>query len=204
MGLISNGTTIFDAGALDSGLAKGAMTLIKTLTASSSGTLSFINGSNGVVLDGTYKEYIFYFNNIHPSVNDALFQFNLTTDGTNFNVTKTTTFFLSNHNEEDNTTGLAYFATRDLGQSTDDQRIMWELQNDNDDAGAGIMHLFEPSSTTFLKHFIVTTQYKSNPNYSNNLFVGGYGNTTSAITGVRFKLTSGNIDTGTISLYGIA
>ena len=61
MGLISNGTTIFDAGALDSGLAKGAMTLIKTLTASSSGTLSFINGSNGVVLDGTYKEYIFYF-----------------------------------------------------------------------------------------------------------------------------------------------
>tara|TARA_B100001094_G_scaffold106889_1_gene102838 strand:+ start:151 stop:765 length:615 start_codon:yes stop_codon:yes gene_type:complete len=203
MGLISNGTTIFDAGALDSGLAKGAMTLIKTLTASSSATLSFINGSSGVVLDGTYKEYIFYFNNIHPSVNDALLQFNLTTDGTNFNVTKTTTFFLSNHNEEDNTTGLAYFATRDLGQSTDDQRIMWELQNDNDDAGAGIMHLFEPSSTTFLKHFIVTTQYKSNPNYSNNLFVAGYGNTTSAITGVRFKLTSGNIDAGTISLYGI-
>jgi len=171
MGLISNGTTIFDAGALDSGLAKGAMTLIKTLTASSSATLSFINGSSGVVLDSTYKEYIFKFNNIHPSVNDGLFQFNLTTDGTNFNVTKTTTFFLSNHNEEDNTTGLAYFATRDLGQSTDDQRIMWELQNDNDDAGAGIMHLFEPSSTTFLKHFIVTTQYKSNPNYSNNLFV---------------------------------
>jgi hypothetical protein len=203
MGLISNGTTIFDAGALDSGLAKGAMTLIKTLTASSSATLSFINGSSGVVLDSTYKEYIFKFNNIHPSVNDGLFQFNLTTDGTNFNVTKTTTFFLSNHNEEDNTTGLAYFATRDLGQSTDDQRIMWELQNDNDDAGAGIMHLFEPSSTTFLKHFIVTTQYKSNPNYSNNLFVAGYGNTTSAITGVRFKLTSGNIDAGTISLYGI-
>ena len=203
MGLISNGTTIFDAGALDSGLAKGAMTLIKTLTASSSGTLSFINGSNGVVLDGTYKEYIFLFNNIHPSVNDGLFQFNLTTDGTNFNVTKTSTFFIANHNEGDSAAALAYFATRDLGQSTDDQRIMWEMQNDNDDAGAGIMHLFDPSSTTFIKHFSVTTQYKSNPNYSNNLRVAGYGNTTSAITGVRFKLTSGNIDAGTISLYGV-
>jgi len=203
MGLISNGTTIFDAGALDSGLAKGAMTLIKTLTASSSGTLSFINGSNGVVLDGTYKEYIFYFNNIHPSVNDALLQFNLTTDGTNFNVTKTTSFFLANHNEGDTAAAVAYFNTRDLAQSADDQRIMWEMQNDNDDAGVGTMQLFDPSNTTFVKHFLVKTQYKSNPNYSNNIFVAGYGNTTSAITGVRFKLNSGNIDTGTISLYGI-
>ncbi len=204
MGLISNGTTIFDAGALDSGLAKGAMTLIKTLTASSSGTLTFINGSNGVVLDGTYKEYIFYFNNIHPSVNDALFQFNLTIDGTNFNVVKTTSFFLASHNEGDSAAAVAYFATRDLPQSADDQRIMWEMQNDADDNGAGIMQLFDPSNTAFVKHFLVKTQYKSNPEYSNNVFVGGYGNTTSAITGVRFKLTSGNIDTGTISLYGIA
>ena len=81
---------------------------------------------------------------------------------------------------------------------------MWEMQNDADDNGAGIMQLFDPSNTTFVKHFLVKTQYKSNPEYSNNVFVGGYGNTTSAITGVRFKLTSGNIDTGTISLYGIA
>ena len=112
-------------------------------------------------------------------------------------------FFMAYHNEEDNTAALAYFATRDLAQSTDDQRIMWEMQNDNDDAGAGIMHLFDPSSTTFVKHFLVTTQYKSNPNYSNNLRVAGYGNTTSAITGVRFKLTSGNIDTGTIQMFGV-
>jgi hypothetical protein len=176
----------------------GGLVLLSTQTASSSSSIDFTSGINS-----TYKEYIFLFNNIHPSVNDALFQFNLTTDGTNFNVTKTTTFFLANHNEEDNTTGLAYFATRDLAQSTDDQRIMWEMQNDNDDNGSGVMHLFEPSSTTFTKHFIVNTQYKSNPNYSNNLFVAGYGNTTSAITGVRFKLNSGNIDTGVIQMFGV-
>ena len=176
----------------------GNLILLSTQTASGSSSIDFTSG-----IDSTYKEYIFIFNNIHPSVNDALFQFNLSTDGTNFNVTKTTTFFMAYHNEEDNAAALAYFATRDLAQSTDDQRIMWEMQNDNDDAGAGIMHLFEPSSTTFVKHFLVTTQYKSNPNYSNNLRVAGYGNTTSAITGVRFKLTSGNIDAGTISLYGV-
>ena len=94
-----------------------------------------------------------------------MFQFNLSTDGTNFDVTKTTTFFMAYHNEEDSAAALEYFATRDLAQSTDDQRIMWEMQNDNDDAGVGTMHLFEPSSTTFVKNFIVTNQYKSNPNY---------------------------------------
>ena len=176
----------------------GGLVSLSTQTASGSSSIDFTSG-----IDSTYKEYMFLFNNIHPSVNDALFQFNLSTDGTNFNVTKTTTFFLANHNEEDNATGLSYFATRDLAQSTDDQRIMWEMQNDNDDAGAGIMHLFDPSSTTFIKHFLVNTQYKSNPNYSNNLFVSGYGNTTSAITGIRFKLTSGNIDTGVIQMFGV-
>jgi len=195
----ANNNSLSAITAKPSGLAGGGLNLISTQTASGSSTLDFTSG-----IDSTYKEYIFKFINIHPSVNDALFQFNLSTDGTNFNVTKTTTFFMAYHNEEDNTAALAYFATRDLAQSTDDQRIMWEMQNDNDDAGVGTMHLFEPSSTTFVKHFIVTTQYKSNPNYSNNLFVAGYGNTTSAITGVRFKLTSGNIDTGVIKMYGVS
>ena len=75
MGLISNGTTIFDAGALDSGLAKGAMTFIKKLTASNASTLTFHNGSSGVVLDNTYKEYIFTFNNIHTANDSGYFQF---------------------------------------------------------------------------------------------------------------------------------
>ena len=195
----ANNNSLSAITALPASISGGGLNLISTQTASSSSTIDFTSG-----IDSTYKEYIFKFINIHPSVNDALFQFNLSTDGTNFNVTKTTTFFMAYHNEEDNTAALAYFTTRDLAQSTDDQRIMWEMQNDNDDAGVGTMHLFEPSSTTFVKHFIVTNQYKSNPNYSNNLFVSGYGNTTSAITGVRFKLTSGNIDTGVIKMYGVS
>jgi len=195
----ANNNSLSAITSLPASISGGGLNLISTQTASSSSTIDFTSG-----IDSTYKEYIFKFINIHPSVNDALFQFNLSTDGTNFNVTKTTTFFIAYHNEEDNTAALAYFATRDLAQSTDDQRIMWEMQNDNDDAGSGTMHLFEPSSTTFVKHFIVTNQYKSNPNYSNNLFVSGYGNTTSAITGVRFKLTSGNIDTGVIKMYGVS
>ena len=193
-----NNNGVKNATAFGSITGLGNLILLSTQTASGSSSIDFTSG-----IDSTYKEYIFLFNNIHPSVNDALFQFNLSTDGTNFDVTKTTTFFMAYHNEEDSAAALEYFATRDLAQSTDDQRIMWEMQNDNDDAGAGIMHLFDPSSTTFVKHFLVTTQYKSNPNYSNNLRVAGYGNTTSAITGVRFKLTSGNIDAGTISLYGV-
>jgi hypothetical protein len=193
-----NNNGVKNATAFGSITGLGNLVLLSTQTASGSSSIDFTSG-----IDSTYKEYIFIFNNIHPSVNDALFQFNLSTDGTNFNVTKTTTFFIAYHNEGDSAAALEYFATRDLAQSTDDQRIMWEMQNDNDDAGAGIMHLFDPSSTTFIKHFSVTTQYKSNPNYSNNLRVAGYGNTTSAITGVRFKLTSGNIDAGTISLYGV-
>jgi hypothetical protein len=176
----------------------GGLVLLSTQTASGSASIDFTSGINS-----TYKEYIFLFNNIHPSVNDALFQFNLSTDGTNFNVTKTSTFFIAYHNEGGSTDSLDYFTTRDLAQSTDDQRIMWEMQNDNDDAGAGIMHLFDPSSTTFIKNFSVTTQYKSNPNYSNNLRVAGCGNTASAITGVRFKLTSGNIDSGVIQMFGV-
>jgi hypothetical protein len=195
----ANNNSLSAITAKPSGLAGGGLNLISTQTASSSSTIDFTSG-----IDSTYKEYIFKFINIHPSVNDALFQFNLSTDGTNFNVTKTTTFFIAYHNEGDSAAALDYFATRDLAQSTDDQRIMWEMQNDNDDAGVGTMHLFDPSSTTFVKHFIVTNQYKSNPNYSNNLFVAGYGNTTSAITGVRFKLNSGNIDSGVIKLYGVS
>jgi len=195
----ANNNSLSAITALPASISGGGLNLISTQTASSSSTIDFTSG-----IDSTYKEYIFKFINIHPSVNDALFQFNLSTDGTNFNVTKTTTFFIAYHNEGDSAAALEYFATRDLAQSTDDQRIMWEMQNDNDDAGVGTMHLFEPSSTTFVKHFIVTNQYKSNPNYSNNLFVSGYGNTTSAITGVRFKLTSGNIDTGVIKMYGVS
>ena len=205
MGLISNGTTIFDAGALDSGIAKGAMTFIKKLTASSSGTLSFVDGASSVVLDGTYKEYLFTFKDIHPATDDANFLFNMSIDsGSNYNVTKTSTFFRAYHQEDDSQSALAYYTSGDLAQSTGTQLLSYGCGNDNDQCTTGFLHLFNPSSTTFVKHFIGRTNTYESTNNSLKGFIGGYGNTTSAIDAIQFSMSSGNIDAGDICLYGIS
>ena len=76
--------------------------------------------------------------------------------------------------------------------------------NLNDECGAGTLHLFNPSSTTFVKHFICTTNvYEPDADFTVQYFTAGYGNTTSAVDAVQFKMDSGNIDAGTITLYGI-
>ena len=134
MGLISDGTTIFDAGALDSGLAKGAMTFIKKLTASSSSTLSFVHGSGGVDFS-THKEYLFTFKNIHSSGNDtsAKFQFNGSIDaGSNYNVAKTSTFFSLYNGEDGGDPELAYRQNDDLANGTAAQRLTNNGNDDND------------------------------------------------------------------------
>ena len=204
MGLISNGTTIFDAGALDSGLAKGAITLIKTVTlASAAANISFVDGASSVVLDGTYKEYIFYFNNIHPATNNAHFTFQGSVDtGSNYNVAITSSAFSTEHNEADSSTDLSYQAGVDLAQGTGFQRITSSNSHSNDDNAAAILHLFEPSSTTFVKHFIITGNTVASA-YTVGTHIGGYFNTTSAIDAIQFKMSSGNIDAGSISLYGV-
>jgi hypothetical protein len=205
MGLISNGTTIFDAGALDSGLAKGAMTFIKKLTASSSSTLSFVDGASSVVLDSTYKEYMFTFNNIHPATNNVTFTFNMSADaGSNYNVTKTTTHFRAIHGEGDSPATSNYNGSDDMAQGTGFQNLYGGSGNDNDQCISGYFHLFNPSSTTFVKHFIAQTQGSHADDYSITNFIAGYGNTTSAIDAIQFKFSSGNIDAGDICLYGIA
>jgi hypothetical protein len=206
MGLISNGTTIFDAGALDSGLAKGSMTLIKTITlASAAASISFVDGASSVVLDGTYKEYIFYFNNIHPATDDQNLFFNMSADtGSNYNVTKTTTYFRANHNENNNAASLDYRTGEDLAQATGYQKITLGTNNDNDSGSSGYLHLFDPSSTTFVKHFIARVSDAYGEPSNNDTFIAGYGNTTSAVDAIDFKFGSGNIDSGSISLYGIA
>ena len=205
MGLISNGTTVFDAGALDSGLAKGAITLIKTVTlASAAANISFVDGASSVVLDGTYKEYIFYLNNIHPA-SASTFTFNLSIDtGSNYNVAKTTTAFQAEHAEGDGTPQLEYRASDDLAQGTGYQLIGDGIGAENDNSLSGFLHLFEPSSTTFVKHFIVTSQQLTGgTQHSKNSYVAGYANTTSAVDAIDFKMASGNIDAGSISLYGV-
>ena len=117
MGLISNATTIFDAGAISAGLG-GSMTFIKKLTASSSGTLSFVNGASGVVLDNTYKEYLFTFKNMHPSANGPYFQVNFRDGGTNYDAPKTTAFFAARHKEDDSASAVAYITGNDLAEGT--------------------------------------------------------------------------------------
>jgi len=196
----------FDSGAddLEATFSGGDMTFIKKLTASSSGTLSFVNGASSVVLDSTYKEYVFIFNNIHPATDSAQLKFNLSADtGSNYNVTKTTTFFKAYHKEDGSAAALAYESSDDLAQATGSQFLSSVIDNDNDACWDGMMHLFNPSSTTFVKHFMSTGASLGATQVSYNDFVAGYGNTTSAIDAVQFSMSSGNIDAGTIVLYGI-
>ena len=185
--------------ALPASISGGGLNLISTQTASSSSTIDFTSG-----IDSTYKEYIFKFISIHPSADGSQFLFNLSADtGSNYNVTKTTTAFRSFHSEDDSATGLGYYTGGDLAQSTDFQRFADSLGNDNDQSLSGTFTLFNPSSTTFVKHFIANVNYSYDADYSLQYFMAGYGNTTSAINAIQFKMNSGNIDSGTITLYGI-
>jgi hypothetical protein len=181
--------------------APDGITLISSQTASASATISFTTG-----IDSTYKAYKFVFSNIHPANSGADFQFNMSTDsGSNYNVTKTTTFFVAAHSEDDTTEAqLEYRAAQDLAQSTAFQPLVWVVANNNDDNASGSLLLFNPSSTTYVKHFISSGNWvASGTTTAKNSYVAGYGNTTSAVNAVRFQMSSGNIDAGTIYLYGI-
>jgi len=194
-------TVVFNSNnnGIEAGDVGGAMVLISEQTASSSATISFTSG-----IDSTYKEYIFKFFDIHPSADDKNFQFNMSADsGSNYNVTKTTTVFKANHDEGDSATNLTYDTGEDLAQGTGFQTLGNGVGGDNDQSLSGTLHLFDPSNTTFVKHFISTIQYYAFNNYTNNFYVAGYGNTTSAVDAVQFKFNSGNIDAGTIKMYGI-
>ena len=182
----------------------GSMVFIKKLTASSSATVSFVDGTSDVVLDNTYKEYLFTFKNIHCATDDTHFEFNMSADsGSNYNVIKTTTFFKANHDEAGSSTDLSYYTSGDIAQGTGFQNISMGVGSDNDQCTVGYLHLFDPSSTTFVKHFITRTHTTESSDIAWSGFTAGYGNTTSAVDAVQFKFSSGNIDSGTIKLYGI-
>ena len=186
------------------GAAK-ALTHIKTLTASSSSTLSFVNGSSDVVLDSTYPIYLFKFINIHPASDGEDFQFNMSIDsGSNYNVTKTTTWFYGyNSYSIDGLNAVEYNGSFDLAQSTSDQVLTNNIGADNDQSASGSLFIYNPSSTTFVKHFMANINTYHGANQAVNSFAAGYGNTTSAINAFIFRMNSGNIDAGTIKLYGI-
>jgi hypothetical protein len=188
---------------LPSGVGGGSLNLISTQTASSSSTIDFTSG-----LDSTYKEYIFKLYNIHPVTDGVNFTFNGSDDTSShtYDITKTTTAVRYYHDESDTTTLLGYSTGTDIAQGTGDQRLNHgsQLGNGNDENLVGYLHLFNPSDTTFVKHFMAQTNMNSFDNYSVGGLTAGYFNTTNAITAIQFKMDSGAIESGVIKLYGIS
>jgi len=194
-----NNRSVKDATEFGSISSLGSLTFISKQTASSSATISFTSG-----IDSTYKEYIFYFVNIHPATDGQDFQFQgNASGGSGYNETMTTTHFLAQHDEADTYTSLEYSGSRDLAQSTSFATLSAGVGNDNDQNLGGYLHLFNPSSTTFVKHFISNVQISQASDYSVNSYSAGYFNTTSAIDEIQFKFASGNIDSGDIILFGL-
>ena len=191
--------------AASGGTSTGAWTLIKTLTSDGSDSdLSFVDGTDDVVLDSTYPIYRFSFINIHPETDNAEFQFNLSIDGgSNYNVTKTSTYFYAYTYESDAGAALTYNATGDLAQSTAFQNIATNVGADNDQSVSGCLTIFSPSSTTFVKHWISQISNAHGSDLMTNPYTAGYGNTTSAVDAVQFKFSADEIQGGKIKLYGL-
>ena len=182
----------------------GAITHIKTLTASGSSSLAFVHGSSSVVFDSTYPIYIFNFINVHPATDGGEFEFNISIDsGSNYNIAKTTTFFKALHKEDGSAASVTQDTVYEMSQATSDAYLTRRTGGDNDQAHSGTMHFFNPSSTTFVKHFISRVNQAEKDDQTMDCFVGGYVNTTSAINAIRFQFSNGNIESGKIKLYGI-
>jgi hypothetical protein len=182
----------------------GAMVLIKEQTASSSATISFVHGTSDVVLDSTYPIYVFKFINIHPATDDANLFMKARDGSTDYDATQTQTFFIAHQMENDGGAGMQYQTGSDYAQVTTGVRIAEGVGNENDQCESGELWLFNPSSTTFVKHFFsrFSRMYPGNDSMVDD-FVGGYFNVTAAIDAIQFSMHSGNIDSGTIKLYGI-
>ena len=199
MAFISNGTTILDNGAFSVSL--GSLVFLSEQTASNSSSISFTSG-----LDSTYPIYKFEFINIHPEFNNVFFMFNGSDDTSShsYDITKTTTAFSASHDEADTSTSLSYRTGNDLAQSTDYHTLSHESLGDGaDESSSGYLYLFNPSSTTFVKHFMARLNIYHDADATHDCFSAGYFNTTSPITALDFQMNFGAIGTGTIKLYGI-
>ena len=174
----------------------GAMKFISSSTASSSASIEITLGS--------YKEYVFFFNNLHPQTDGVQLQCNFSTDnGSNYNVTKTTSYFLTRNNESGPSFELTYKNTLDLAASTSNALLSVDSSNDADHVDSGYMHLFNPSSTTYVKGFISTVNNVQTGNAAMAHYVAGFCDTTSALTNIKFQFSSGNIDDGKILVFGL-
>ena len=178
----------------------GSMIFLSKQTASSSSTISFTSGINS-----TYKEYLFTFNNVHPASDGVYLQFQgNAAGGSGYNETITSSYFIAYHFEDGSSSALSYSAGGDLAQGTGFQRLSQNVGNDNDQCASGYLHLFEPSSTTYIKNFIGRTTTIADDNGPVDAYTSGYFNITSAIDEIQFKMSSGNMDFGNICLYGLS
>jgi len=203
MALVKYNNNSISAITAASSLPTGAMTLIKEQTASSSATISFVHGTSDVVLDSTYPIYLFKIIQAHPNSNDVGMQVGFRDGGSAYDASKTTTSWRAYHAEDDSAANLSYYTAIDHQNTTGFQYLTGGTGNDNDQCLPGELWLFNPSSTTFVKHFIYRGSDQQADNAAYDLNIAGYCNTTSAIDGVQFKFNSGNIDAGTFKLYGI-
>ena len=198
---VCNDRSMASITSLPSGVTGSSLVLISTVTASSSATVEFTSG-----IDSTYKEYIIKYINVHPATDNQDFTVNFRDGSTAYDATKTTTFFTAHHAEDDSPATLQYSTGNDIAQGTGVQNLAYAVTNVNDGSVSGTLHLFDPSSTTFVKHFISTANGMVDDGgiMTNNFYVAGYCNTTTAIDGVQFSMSSGNIDAGTIKMYGVS
>ena len=198
---VANNQSMTGITALPSAISGGAWTLISTTTASSSATLDITSG-----LDDTYDVYCFKYYNLHLATDgqDVLFNGSDDTSSHSYNITKTTSYFYARHDEGDSATQLTYLTGLDLAQGTGFQPIAKAIGNGNDESCSGELYLFDPSSTTFVKHFFGRTVGYNGGDEAQDNYYQGYFNTTAAITALQFKAESGNIDAGVIKLYGIS
>ena len=197
---VANNQSLTAITALPAAVSGGAMTLLETQTASSSSTISFTSN-----IDSTYDEYVFRFYDIHPSTDVKSLSFQADTGtNTNYNQTITSTVFFAQHAEDDSSTTLTYSTGRDQAQGTAFQTLTIDAGNANDESVSGILRLFSPSSSVFVKHFNSVSCSPTNGTHAANMYTAGYFNTTTALTRVQFKMDGGNIDSGVIKLYGIS
>ena len=177
----------------------GSMVVLQEQTASSSSTISFTSG-----IDSTYKEYVFKFINLHPSANDSAISWQVNASGeSGYNETITSTSFRAAHYEDASNPAISYLASSDQAQGTAVQKLSDSIGNDNDQSISGELTLYDPSSTTFVKHWVARVGVITHSDAINDRYTAGYINTTSAITEIQFTPSSGTIDSGTIKMYGI-
>ena len=203
---VASTTMAFNSGANGlTTMSAGAMTLIKTVTASADSTISFANGTSDVVLDSTYPIYKFVYTNVHAGTDNVTFHFGLRDGSTAYDAVKTTTAFNASHNEAGTAAELIYRSGDDLAQATGFQDLGRDdaMGTGNDESLSGELYLFNPSSTTFVKHFLSRNVFYHRDDAALDFYTAGYANTTTAIDGVQFKMSSGNVDAGTFKLYGI-